>query len=97
MGSWSPLRAGHIVSLIAHFGQVTSSRKSSGDSNRLPLTDDGGHCAHGNHQSIRDFSVAFPSLVPRDNPVSEVLGSILGFTAKAVNTYERVIFQVFNF
>uniref|UniRef100_A0A8C4T206 Solute carrier family 5 member 5 n=1 Tax=Erpetoichthys calabaricus TaxID=27687 RepID=A0A8C4T206_ERPCA len=54
-----------------------SSRKSPGGFEPLPLTDDGGHCAHWDLQSSRNFFVTFPRFLPRDNPVSEVYRQFL--------------------
>ena len=67
---------GHLPSPpIAQFRQPASPDGSE----LLPFTDDGGHCAHWDHQSSRIFSVPFPIFVPQDNSVLEVYRQFFEF------------------
>lgn len=54
-----------LPSLLGLDGRASS----PGGSALLPLTDGGGHCAHWDLQSSRDFPTPFLRFVPPDNPV----------------------------
>lgn len=50
---------------IIQFNYAASSNKSAGGSERLPLSDDGGQCAHCDLQSSRNSSCPYPTLLLR--------------------------------